>query len=202
MKPNIDAIKLKPRFDVDKLKQDLSSAEAIIEWMDKPSKDGRYYKWNAIPLYTVNGEINQKTISKHASLKAADYQPTVVLERCPYFKSILDDIQSPKLRVRLMRLESGGKIGLHCDPGYGLAKKNSRLHIPIATNKDVMFELNQRVYQLEPGTLWYLNTTKAHQVHNNSPHDRVHLVIDVQSNDWLKTFFQEQSETIFEDNQG
>ena len=42
---------------------------------------------------------------------------------------------------------------------------------------------------MREGETWYFNVNFFHSVTNNSPLDRIHLVIDCVVNDWLRAFF-------------
>jgi aspartyl/asparaginyl beta-hydroxylase (cupin superfamily) len=71
-------------------------------------------------------------------------------------------------------------------------KKIIRLHVPIRTNKDVIFtiyesdedKLGQKL-NLKTGRYYFLDVTKPHSVSNNSKIDRYHLVVDCFVNDDL-----------------
>jgi hypothetical protein len=62
----------------------------------------------------------------------------------------------------------------------------ARVHIPITTNEAVEFELNRRRVVMAPGSAWYLRLSDPHRVANRGASDRVHLVVDLVVNDWLR----------------
>jgi hypothetical protein len=74
-----------------------------------------------------------------------------------------------------------------------------RLHIPVFTNKDVWFYIDDVAIQMKEGECWYMNANLRHRVSNNGSTDRIHLVIDCIVNDWMKEKFR-QSEKIFAKN--
>ena len=50
---------------------------------------------------------------------------------------------------------------------------------------------------MKPGELWDIDLTKEHEVHNKSPIDRIHLVMDFIPNAWLTKFrSSERTHTI------
>ncbi len=53
------------------------------------------------------------------------------------------------------------------------------------TNPDVEFHLNRRRVVLEAGSAWYLRLSDPHSVANRGTTDRVHMVIDLDVNDWI-----------------
>ena len=68
-----------------------------------------------------------------------------------------------------------------------------RIHIPIRTNKDVVFTMYENdddddgeKLNLKTGHFYYLDVTKPHSVSNNSTIDRYHLVVDCYVNEELK----------------
>ena len=58
--------------------------------------------------------------------------------------------------------------------------------MPIETNTDVHFFLNDSEVFMNQGECWYLRLSDPHNVDNNSQSDRIHLVLDVVVNDWLE----------------
>ena len=85
-----------------------------------------------------------------------------------------------------MLLGTGAKIKEHSDqlesPG---SRSEWRIHIPIQTHQQVCFMLNGEQIPMQEGEIWYANFNLPHAVTNNSPVDRVHLVVDCFVNDWL-----------------
>jgi hypothetical protein len=63
------------------------------------------------------------------------------------------------------------------------------LHIPIVTHPDVIFVIDGQRVLWNPGELWYGDFSKVHSVKNDSPIVRVHMVIDVQINDFVLSLF-------------
>lgn len=61
----------------------------------------------------------------------------------------------------------------------------ARLHVPLATNPDVEFRLDGSRVVMEAGSTWYLRLSDPHRVSNKGATDRVHLVIDALTNEWL-----------------
>ena len=99
-------------------------------------------------------------------------------------------------RVRLMKLEpNGGELGRHTDQADKYLGTQDgdiiRLHIPIFTNKDVLFhswnsEGVEEVTHMGEGELWYLDIRKPHRAVNGGHTERVHLVIDVVANNNIR----------------
>ena len=98
----------------------------------------------------------------------------------------LHDIGRGRFRNTGISLSAGGTIGAHRDPAYGWQSEIVRLHVPVVTHPDVTFFLERSSLHLEPGELWYLDTSREHEVHNRSPLDRVHLVFDLLNTDEIR----------------
>ena len=82
------------------------------------------------------------------------------------------------IRAILVNLPANTFIGEHVDKGESL-DKCMRCHIPIITNKSVLFKIEEEVKNLKPGEVWEINNTKKlHSVQNNGKQDRVHLIVD------------------------
>jgi hypothetical protein len=93
--------------------------------------------------------------------------------------------QCELLSVRLLRLGPGSIIKEHVDHSLSLEDGEARLHVPVQTNTDIEFWLNNKLIPLKAGETWCLNVNLPHRVVNNSAEYRVHLVIDCEVNDWL-----------------
>jgi hypothetical protein len=89
-----------------------------------------------------------------------------------------------------MRLAPGSVIKEHTDHDLRFEEGRVRIHIPILTNPDVEFYLNGLRVVLTAGSCWYLRLSDPHRVANRGKTDRVHLVIDLQVNEWLTEVFR------------
>jgi hypothetical protein len=74
-----------------------------------------------------------------------------------------------------------------------LAFNQVRLHVPIYMNDRVVFFVGGEQIRMHPGRLYYVNFTKRHFVRNDGDTTRVHLVMDIKVNDWLRQFFPKLS---------
>ena len=59
----------------------------------------------------------------------------------------------------------------------------------IVTHEEVYFYVDDQRVIMRPGELWYCDFTHPHRVHNKSSIGRVHMVLDLKVNDWLREFF-------------
>jgi hypothetical protein len=88
-----------------------------------------------------------------------------------------------------LRLEPGAHIHEHTDIGDGWEMGRVRLHVPIVTDERVDFFVDGRRVVMRPGELWYCDFTRPHRVHNRSDVGRVHMVLDLVVDEWLRGVF-------------
>jgi hypothetical protein len=82
------------------------------------------------------------------------------------------------IRAILVKLNKNSSIATHIDSGASLASCK-RVHIPIVTNKDVKFIVAAETVNMSRGEMWEINNSgKLHSVSNTSDSDRVHLILD------------------------
>ncbi len=180
---------LRVSYDIERLEEELK----LVENYYMPRSLGRDY-WVAIPLRNPTGTETQEGLDLRKSLKKNTMLPcknTIFLEQLPYISSILDDLaQKFNTEIGLVRISkvlSQNAIKPHQDGSMFDIHQRSiyRLHIPIVTGEDVIFEIDGKSYHLEPGTLYYTNVSKTHSVINNGLFDRIHIIIDVHASNEL-----------------
>jgi len=177
-----DAVKLPLRFDAARLQADLAQL-AAADFV--PHFNTAYYEgdWSAVPLRSVGGRADHIYPDPTAKDAFAD---TPLLARCPYFREVLAALPCPQQAARLLRLKAGSLIQEHRDHELGFADGEVRLHIPVTTNPELEFVLNQARVVMQEGECWYLNVNQPHRVANRGATDRIHLVVDCVVNDWLR----------------
>ncbi|HEY0796098.1 MAG TPA: aspartyl/asparaginyl beta-hydroxylase domain-containing protein [Acidisarcina sp.] len=179
------AVRLPITYNVDLLLRDLQ----VLRDVPTAPQPGPYHKgeWTGIALHSMGGKD-----SVFPSSPGMDkYQQTENLARTPYFKQILDDLKCPKEVVRILFLPPGGHIKDHFDFHTSFQFGLVRLHIPILTDPAVAFVIDGERMNWKAGELWYGDFSKVHSVKNDSQIVRVHIVIDVQINDYLLSLFPE-----------
>jgi len=82
------------------------------------------------------------------------------------------------IRLMLAELVPRGKITPHRDGGAGTILVH-RLHVPVITNPDVKFYIDDVPHYLEPGVAYEFDNTRRHAVDNDSDQPRVHLMCDI-----------------------
>jgi len=182
---NTKYLKFPFQFKKEKLAHDLS---LILDgnWIPHFNTTGYNGDWNVISLYAHNGdESNIFALSTFNSIVSE----TSILKECKYFKEVIDSFKCPILTARILRLGVGSEIKPHRDHELGYEDGNFRLHIPIITNSDVQFIIDDTKLTMLPGECWYTNVNYLHSVKNLGEEDRVHLVIDGERNEWSDQLF-------------
>jgi hypothetical protein len=179
------AVRLPRNYDVELLQRDLQTLQEVR----RAPQPGPYHKgeWTGIALYSMGGK--QSTFPSAAGTD--HYQETEELQQAPYFKQILDDLKCPKEVVRILFLPPEGHIKDHFDFHTSFQFGLLRLHIPIVTHPDVAFYIDGERMKWNAGELWYGDFSKVHSVKNDSQIVRVHMVIDVQINEFVLGLFPE-----------
>jgi hypothetical protein len=175
-----DRLRLALAFDPARLSQDLSNA---VSWGWKAHANRADYEgeWDIIPLRAQAGARHPAAMV-YANPMAESYVDTAVLERCPYFREVLEAFACPLRSARLMRLGPGAVIKEHTDDFLDIEDGTIRLHIPVVTNADVDFRLGGTRLDMPAGSVWYMRFSAPHSVANRGSTDRVHLVIDATLN--------------------
>lgn len=176
-----DVLKLPLRFEAARLQADLGR---VMTGEYVPHFNTAYYQgdWSAVPLRSIGGRTDHIYPDPTAKDAFAD---TPLLARCAYIREVLATLHCPLQAVRFLRLKAGSVIKEHRDHELGFEDDEVRLHIPVITNPEVEFVLNQVRVVMNEGECWYLNVNQPHRVANRGATDRVHLVIDCVVNDWL-----------------
>jgi hypothetical protein len=103
----------------------------------------------------------------------------------PIVKSLEEYHNGTMGRVMFTKLAPNGNISAHVDGGEYLDVVR-RHHIPIITNKNVAFIVDKEKVNMQEGEVWEINNMKKHEVLNPSDQDRIHLLIDIIPNQYIK----------------
>jgi len=176
------ALRLEPRFDAGRLAGDLARMEE--SWWEKHLSDYHDGNWQSISLNAPGGFRTEQR-------SGAAFAPTEALARCSYVAEVMGALPGVKNRVRFLRLRPGGEIFPHSDPMHQIDPALVRLHVPVTTNPQVHFRVNDVSLAMRPGELWYVDVRFRHCVRNDGPTDRVHLVLDIVADDALRAMMAE-----------
>ncbi|MFD7157947.1 aspartyl/asparaginyl beta-hydroxylase domain-containing protein [Kribbella sp. NPDC059898] len=201
-----------PTFQVRELYRDtiLSEVAAVNQWHD----DFPYYSdgtWSAVSLRGFKrddprwgikpSEMPRSWQSEHPEAMRYSCQWTTLADQTPIIQDLVESVDWwQKLeRVRLLRMAGrggkGGKLGRHTD----ITDRNAgtrdgqivRFHIPLITDPRIVMHSwdltgRERATHLQPWRCYYLDARKPHAVTNPTGVDRVHLVVDVVSDETVR----------------
>ena len=178
-----DRVKLPLAFDADRMAEDLARLERgpWTEHFVRQNYDG---DWSVLPLRCQKG-VTHPIMMITSNPGISDYVDTPYLAEAPYLAEVLATFEAPLLPARLMRLGPGSQIKEHSD--YDLSAEDGvvRIHVPVTSNPQVEFRVNRELVPMLPGEAWYLRLSDVHSAVNRGDTARVHLVIDMDVNDWL-----------------
>lgn len=181
--------------DLDRLVGEMRDALVHVQFEERKGNgkraSSRVYQnthgWSTVALRTLNGELGEKGNQLRRLKRGMKFRWTEAMAHMPYLRSYLKSLGTRIYLVRMMCLKAGGRIHPHTD-GFAFKdrEKMLRCHIPLVTHPDVEFTVANHPYHLRAGHLWFTRVDKTHSVVNNSPVDRVHLVIDLAPRGWLR----------------
>jgi len=189
--------------ECDVLKEQLEKLD--VDYTNHYSNYNKGKSWSAISLrgyrpdpnfITKPIEMNKKWKEENKDIHF-EMQDTEMRKQFPIVEDILSKFETEIHRVRFMRLKpGGGELERHTDqvdPDIGIENGAlMRVHVPIKTNPDVEFTSwtttgSKTVVNMEHGSCWYLDIRKPHMAINNGDTERIHLVIDVEANEKIRT---------------
>lgn len=175
-------------FDAARMKAEVAALSSG-NWKAHYNKKHYDGDWTILPLRSILGNLDN-AVSIHAGA-GMRYQDTVLLRACPYLASVIDSFACEKTSVRLMKLNAGALIKEHTDHDMHMEAGEARLHIPVQTNPEVAFYIQEDRIPMQEGECWYLNLSLPHRVHNAGDTDRIHLVVDCIVNDAIRAMLDD-----------
>lgn len=187
----------------DEVAQMLSEVKtAQLAWEQHYSSYNKRRSWTALaikgfdrndPSFIIKpSEMSKSWKAENTARLKSSCEFTSLAAKVPSIVKLLDRLPGKKERVRLMKLRQGnGELTRHAD----ITDRNAgtadgmicRLHIPLQTHPLCKFKSwnleGQHIQKHFPaGCLFYLDIRKPHAVRNDSPVERIHLVVDALSN--------------------
>lgn len=129
-------------------------------------------------------EFSNGTIYEYDNTDQNDYTKINEIFKGTYFEEVYNDVDQKykvcRARIMTMKPPENRAYSYHYD-------QSPRLHIPIKTNRDSMFLINDTVYRMpEEGRLYFMDTIQLHSALNLSRGEtRIHLVFCVRNNEVL-----------------
>jgi hypothetical protein len=173
-------------FSGDLLRKDLERC-LQYQFIDHFNERDYVGKWTSIALRSPTGDHNNIFAYTDGTEKFHD---TKILSECSYFKEVIDSFKCPKQSIRLLNLKPNSRIKEHTDYKLDYMDESFRLHIPILTNDQVIFYIDNHGIKMKQGECWYANFSLPHRVENLGDTERIHLVVDCLRNPWTDRLFK------------
>jgi hypothetical protein len=121
------------------------------------------------------------TKHKFYQLFEKSIQPLISLIDSTVIHHSKQDISTTKksypVRINLVRLLPNGSIPVHNDKNHSLSHSH-RIHIPIITNENVIFTVDNKEIHMKEGEVYEINNRLLHTVRNEGTEIRTHMIID------------------------
>lgn len=171
-------IRILGEVDVSELKKKVL-ALPNKQWADqnevKPNKFGVLDKTEHIVFRFINSFKDHRFYSDNAIWE--DWKEVIepILEATKLMYGYLN-VDYP--RIMLAKLPAGEFIKPHIDRSPA-AQFPHKVHVPLLTNDETFFILNEDDIKMEVGTMYEVNNRILHSVTNNGKTDRVHLIFEI-----------------------
>ena len=179
-----DRVRLPLAFDPERLAADLAALDGT-DWVEHFVRQNYEGDWSVLPLRAPIGATHPIQMI-YSPPGVSEFVDTPFLAQTPYFAAAIGAFRCPVMSVRLMRLTPGSVIKEHKDHDLAAEEGVARIHVPVVTNDAVEFCVNRVPVRMLPGEAWYLRLADPHSVANRGDTTRVHLVIDVMVDDWMR----------------
>ena len=116
-----------------------------------------------------------------------DFNETENFDNFPIAKVIKDKLKCDIKSLMFYSMLPGGEVHEHRDMDGNVGFGGIRFHVPLVTNDDVIFKVSGERIKMGVGEFWALDTSYKHAVANFGQEQRIHVVMIVIINDWVKT---------------
>lgn len=128
------------------------------------------------------GSFGKDEQGHYADLRGIDFPHPLYFDKPTIFyrNSPCDFLKKMGLiisRARYTRLKPGGGLKPHTD-ALPSVKNKFRIHIPIHTNPDSYFEIDDKKWHMHTGRIYIVDVAAKHSVKNNGFLDRWHFICD------------------------
>ncbi len=178
---------LSAKFDPQRLQAELEHARQ--QWIMHFNTGYYQGEWSGIALRSPAESLHGLGAGDPGTTQFRD---TELLNGLPYTRSVIDSFNTRKHAVRYLKLTAGSEIKAHRDRDLVYWDGFVRLHVPVQTNEQVECRVGNETVTMRAGECWFADFSQVHSVHNNGTTDRVHLVIDLEVNGWMRHLFEEE----------
>lgn len=120
-------------------------------------------------------EVGQGNLSKDIN-KLKNNESQEIMENI--YKHLENIYDAKVVRSEIIKMHGKSSIPPHIDSGEFLYL-GRRVHVPLITNKDVIFTVLNHSLNMEIGKWYEINNSLPHSVNNPTDTERVHIIIDL-----------------------
>ena len=128
---------------------------------------------------------NKSMLMETAAKVLGDYETVdyPALASLPQAKPLIFDlmrmVEGERLgRVLITRLAPGHHIERHFDGGF-YARYYDRYHITLQNSLGSIFRVGDETVCMEPGEVWWFDTSVEHEIVNKSSQNRITMIVDI-----------------------
>ena len=145
--------------------------------------------WQTCVLFNKDGDEDEAYFQSYKG----HGQPTSMGRQLGYLMPLLLEVfdETHLKWIRIFSVQNGFVMP-HRDY-LDVAKKNSRLHIPINTDDSCLNSEDNYVYHMNIGEIWFLDAAKTHSACSLSSTRRLHLGLDFDGEIPLQDLFKKRS---------
>ena len=140
--------------------------------------DDIWLRFNDLNAYKKTGDSN-RVVDEHESIwyPAADKLP----QARQLIFMLMTMTEGERLgRVLITRMKPGTKISAHVDGGEHAAYYD-RYHVTLQSAPGFQFRAGDESVHMKPGEVWWFDNSKEHELANNSPEDRLTMIVDIRT---------------------
>jgi len=172
-------------LEISEIKKEVS--EYIKEWLIDVSRQKKFQTHDQTFMYQLkeldygwNLKDNIKSTSPNV------FKTEAANNEIKYIYRHLETLVGGKVvRSEVVNMPPHTRIRTHKDTS-DLLYLSRRFHIPIITNKNCTFIVEEQRFNLEEGNLYELNNRRFHSVENFGDENRIHLIIDILPNEYTE----------------
>lgn len=171
-------------FSLDALIKDVANFDE--EWKLDTSRQDKLATHKDTEMFQLRfmdywWEVGQGNLSKDIN-KLKNTESELVINRI--YKYLEELYDAKVVRCEIVKMHGKSSIPAHIDSGEFLYL-GRRIHIPLITNKDVIFTILNHSLNMEVGKWYDINNSLPHSVDNPTDQERTHIIIDLISNSLL-----------------
>lgn len=165
-------------FSLDKLIEEVSCFDE--EWKLDTSRQDKLATHKDTEMFQLRftdyrWQIGHGDISRDVNSLKSDEAKSIMSNIYLHLEELYD---AKVIRCEIVKMHKHSSIRTHIDSGEFLYL-GRRIHVPLITNKDIIFTVFDHPINMEVGKWYDINNALPHSVNNPTDVDRVHIIVDL-----------------------